>query len=984
MSNLNDPEKKQPQNAPGHMDGDGHGDESKDSTTPLDSPPPRDPQATLQLTPEELAEITKESFPTDPDDPLVGTLLRNKWRVLSRIGAGSFGTVYKVQDEDGGWIEALKILSIDRLRGPEAETTRKRFLREARIMKRLGSLSPHIVGLSTYEDDTEAGLVYFLMEYVDGRVLSDVLLEDGPLSIERTIRIGLQVCDALIAAHEGEEAVVHRDLKLENVMLTTDRDGAESAKVLDFGIAKIAEQDADSRLTQAGTLGTPGYAAPEQLRAENVDGRTDLFAFGVILYSLVTGKNPWLGHLAHQPTNQTYELMAASDRAVVLPISESGVDVPPGMVDIIMKLLKRDPDDRYQSARELSEALYALGGGEISSGRLGLTKELKAPKVSATPDNKAERRLAAVWFADLVGYSTLSSQDEETALALLGIFHATARRVIESGGGRVVQFIGDAVFAEFSSTQRAVRTAKDFMEAFAKDTSESQVTPQLRIGIHVGDVLVAADGDLFGDGVNVAARIQTEAEPGQILVSQDVWRQLKQRRDFGFMAVGERSLKGIGAPVSLFVVVEAGELTTTGDLKGLRRDSTTGLPVYPGARPPRSRAKVGAAALVVLLAVGGGAYVAVEMAGVSSEPAGVTTPPAENAGASGDAGVGIVDGGQGTPAQGDEVGPSEGGETTERGGDESGSGAPSADGDGAGPGGSPALGDSADPLPPAAVASVRIEGLPDQQFWPGTTVTLSATPLDGQLASLAGFTATWRSGSQTVARITANGTLTAVTPGSTVIIASVQGVDARATVTVVLEPVASVSLTPSSLSLPVGEAGIIAAAPLGRSGSPLQGRPVNWTTDNRAVARVTQTGEITAEGPGQATITAVFEGASASAIVTVEPPPIDTRTAIDELIANYARALESRDVAQVRRAYPNISSEQADGLAITFQLMEELQTDLRVVSVDETGNEATAEVTGTWTFNNTASRRQDKLPQVMRATFERGPNGWILVLVQNR
>ncbi len=138
MSELNDPEKKQKQtqNAPGDMDGDGHGDESKHSTSPLDSPPPRDPQATVQLTPEEIDEITEGSFPTDPDDPLVGTLLRNKWRVLSRIGAGSFGTVYKVQDEDGGWIEALKILSIDRLRGPEAETTRKRFLREARVVLR--------------------------------------------------------------------------------------------------------------------------------------------------------------------------------------------------------------------------------------------------------------------------------------------------------------------------------------------------------------------------------------------------------------------------------------------------------------------------------------------------------------------------------------------------------------------------------------------------------------------------------------------------------------------------------------------------------------------------------------------------------------------------------------------------------------------------------------------------------------------------------
>ena len=394
MPDSKDPEKK----PPAEPTGDGDADEVQpvEAATPSHESTSGDPQATVLLTPEEVERLDEESYPSDPDDPLVGTLLRNKWRVLGRIGAGSFGTVYKVRDENGGWIEALKILSIDRLRGPEAETTRKRFLREARIMKRLGSQSPHIVGLATYEDDIEAGLIYFLMEHVDGRVLSEVLLQEGPVSVERAIRMGLQVCDALIAAHEGEEPVVHRDLKLENLMLTTDRDGEESIKVLDFGIAKIMEQDADSRLTGAGTLGTPGYAAPEQLRAEDVNGRTDLFAFGVILYSLVTARNPWLGHLAYQPTNQTYELMAASDRAEVRPFSESGVDVPQGMVDLILKLLQRDPNDRFQSARELREALYDLGGGEISGGRLSLTRQLKGPIKTDSPATPTtpERRLA--------------------------------------------------------------------------------------------------------------------------------------------------------------------------------------------------------------------------------------------------------------------------------------------------------------------------------------------------------------------------------------------------------------------------------------------------------------------------------------------------------------------------------------------------------------------------------------------------------------
>ncbi len=307
------------------------------------------------------------------EDPMVGQLLRGKWRVLKRLGAGSFGTVYKVRDEKGGWIEALKILGVDRLTGMDAENARLRFLREAQIMKDLGKESPHIVGFSTYEEDLEAGLIYFLMEFVAGKSLADLVRDEGPFPLERVLRLAIQVCEALIVAHEGPEQVVHRDLKLENLMLTKDRAGAEVVKVLDFGIAKIAEREADSRLTSVGTsLGTPGYAAPEQLRAGEVDGRTDLFAFGVILYSLLTGRDPWLGLPAGVATDQIYELMVASDRGDVKPIAESGVEVSPAMENVVMRLLRRDPGQRFQSARELREALerIAAGAGEVDAGSL--------------------------------------------------------------------------------------------------------------------------------------------------------------------------------------------------------------------------------------------------------------------------------------------------------------------------------------------------------------------------------------------------------------------------------------------------------------------------------------------------------------------------------------------------------------------------------------------------------------------------------------
>jgi Protein kinase domain/PEGA domain len=342
-----------------------------------DEPKKKPVQPTLQWDPGQGPRPEVGEAPTPPaqpeeEDALVGQLLRDKWKVLKRLGAGSFGTVYKVQDVKGGWIEALKILGVDRITGAEAANVRARFLREAQIMKRLGTQSAHIVGLSTYEEDLEAGLIYFLMEFVEGRSLGDALIEEGPFSVERTVRLALQVCEALTVAHEGPDGVVHRDLKLENLMLTRDRTGAEMVKVLDFGIAKLAEKDADSRLTTTGTLGTPGYAAPEQLRAEAVDGRTDLFAFGVILYSLLTGRDPWLGNPAGVPTTQIYELMVATDRGEVLPMADTGVEVPPAMEQVVLRLLRRDPAERFQSAHELEVALerIARGGEALEAGSI--------------------------------------------------------------------------------------------------------------------------------------------------------------------------------------------------------------------------------------------------------------------------------------------------------------------------------------------------------------------------------------------------------------------------------------------------------------------------------------------------------------------------------------------------------------------------------------------------------------------------------------
>ncbi|HJU86039.1 MAG TPA: adenylate/guanylate cyclase domain-containing protein, partial [Gemmatimonadota bacterium] len=133
-----------------------------------------------------------------------------------------------------------------------------------------------------------------------------------------------------------------------------------------------------------------------------------------------------------------------------------------------------------------------------------------------------------MWFADVVGYSRLMSENEGQAVAVVRLLQAVCREIVPKAGGRIIKFLGDGALAEFPSTDNAVRAAIAVRQAFA-DRSQAgrHGARDLRIGVHVGDVVAGEDGDLYGDGVNVASRLQAAAEPGQVLVSGDVWRQLK-------------------------------------------------------------------------------------------------------------------------------------------------------------------------------------------------------------------------------------------------------------------------------------------------------------------------------------------------------------------------------------------------------------------------------------------------------------------------
>ncbi|HUP19886.1 MAG TPA: adenylate/guanylate cyclase domain-containing protein, partial [Gemmatimonadota bacterium] len=173
---------------------------------------------------------------------------------------------------------------------------------------------------------------------------------------------------------------------------------------------------------------------------------------------------------------------------------------------------------------------------------------------SSDPETQPRRRLAAVWFIDIAGYTAMAWRDESTALAIVQLFQQMVRTIVADHGGRLVKFIGDEALAEFISADSAVHSALDIVSDFGRATRDRGTPADVRAGVHVGDLFTAGDGDIYGSGVNLTSRIQDAAEPGEVVISEDVWRLIHPQSAYGFASLGERRLKGFPAPVGLYRV----------------------------------------------------------------------------------------------------------------------------------------------------------------------------------------------------------------------------------------------------------------------------------------------------------------------------------------------------------------------------------------------------------------------------------------------
>lgn len=278
---------------------------------------------------------------------------------------------------------------------------------------------------------------------------------------------------------------------------------------------------------------------------------------------------------------------------------------------------------------------------------------------------------------------------------------------------------------------------------------------------------------------------------------------------------------------------------------------------------------------------------------------------------------------------------------------------------------------------PLRVASVRIGGI-RSGLEPSDRLALTATAFDANGVPVEGGTIRWSASDESVGRVAADGSFLALAPGSVTVTATIAGVSANEVVTVGAASVASITVEPASLALVQGERAALVAQARARDRSPLGYSGVTWHSDAPAVASVSVTGEVHAVAPGSATITASVGGVSTSVPVAVRVPEVDTRTAIESLVAAYARALESRDIAQVRQAYPGMTAEQENQLRAALSSMQRAQ--LRVESLSEREDEATARVSGSYTF--ASDGRQQQVPVAFTATFRRESGTWRMVRTQ--
>ncbi len=478
-----------------------------------------------------LLAAARVSRPVETPHVIGATPELERYRIIERLGGGGMGVVYRARDERLDRDVALKFL-LPHLSADEA--SKKRFLVEARAAASLehpNICTVHEIG------ETRDGQLYIVMGYYDGVTL-DRRIAGGSLPLDEAIRIAIQVARGLTKAHDRK--IVHRDIKPANIMLTSDG----LVKILDFGIAKLSDLTAASQTV--GVMGTLAYMSPEQAFGEAVDARTDIWALGVVLYEMLSGKRPFRG-----PGEQAvlYAILAGQHE----PIAEVAGHHTPAIEAIIRSALAKKPDDRFVSTHELLSALGELEvairtGTEpaawVARAAVAPQGQSSAPRSESQLTLAGERRHAAVVVTGVADYATLIERLAPDELdRVLNDIRTIATEVATRHGGIVNHFAGDEAVMLFGvvtshedDSLRAVRAAFELharvraLAPMGTNTTRVRMRSGVHSGVHSGALVVQRlrRGDrrfrLSGTPLDVATRLAALASGDALLLSPDAHR----------------------------------------------------------------------------------------------------------------------------------------------------------------------------------------------------------------------------------------------------------------------------------------------------------------------------------------------------------------------------------------------------------------------------------------------------------------------------